>query len=767
MACVNVSDPWIIVLALDWRTERRPLRRGISYGQASPLNVESPQPRARNRVDPHRAFRYRAALRTLTRPFVMKQSMEALLRPRSIAILGASADFRKLNGRTLKALLDKGYAGAIYPVNPKYDEIAGLRCYADVADLPDGIDLAIVAVPARHVPSTLRVLGTKKVAAAVVFSSGFAELGASGEDLDGELRAAIRDSGVRVLGPNCLGLINAFENVMATFSQFSLGETAGGPAAFVTQSGALGTATAGSARRRGLHFGYFVNTGNERDVTFAEIMRSVIADPKIRVGTGYIEGLRDGEGLLAVADEALELGKPLVITKVGRTQAGARAIASHTGSLAGEDAVFDGVVRGRGIVRARSDEQLLDIAEVAAQCALPAGRGIGFITRSGGAGALMADRAEELGLRVATLGSDTLQALKAVVPVFGATANPVDITAQGLVDPSIMRESLKILLSDPAVDIAIVWLAFTESHADITVQTFAEAKAHTDKPFVVSWVGIPDAAAARMREHGIPVMRGAESAVDAVAALVRYGEARRCWVSEREARSALARPAPDLPSAAGAVSSLAARELLEAAGVPCVRSALARTVDEAAAAAARLGYPVVLKIESPDILHKTEAKGVQLGLQDEAAVRAAYAQIEANARSYDVTARLDGVLVQPMAGGDVELVIGLQRDPVFGMVVMVGLGGIHIEVLKDVAFRKAPVTPAEAGRMLDELRGAALLAGVRGRPPVDRAALSAAISAVSAFGASAEGRLTELDLNPVLCGPNGLVAVDWVMMLNG
>jgi len=695
----------------------------------------------------------------------MDPAINALLSPKSIAVLGASADFQKINGRTLKALLDKGYAGKIYPVNPKYQAIAGLTCYPDVASMPDAVDLAVVAVPARHVPATLRELGRKKVAAAVVFSSGFSEVGGDGARLEQELKAAIRDSGVRVLGPNCLGLINAFDNVMATFSQFSLGPTPPGPAAFVTQSGALGTATAGMARRRGLNFGHFINTGNESDINFVDVMRAVIADPRIKVGAGYIEGLKDGQGLVAVAGEALALGKPLVVTKVGRTRAGARAIASHTGSLAGEDAVFDGVIRQQGIIRARSDEQLLDFVDVFTQCPLPAGSGIGFITRSGGAGALMADRAEELGLKVATLSPDTVRALQDVVPAFGSTGNPVDITAQGLVDPSIMRESLKLLLKDSGVDVAVVWLAFTEKHADITVQTFAEVKAQTGKPFIVSWVGIPDDALAKMRAHGIAALRGAEPAVDAAAALVRYAEARRHWLADQAARTALRLPQLDLPAAAGPVASLAAQRLLNESGVATARAVLAATADAAVAAAQKLGYPVALKIESPDIPHKTEAQGVRLGLGDEAAVRAAFAAVIGNAGRYRPGAKLEGAIVQAMARGDVELVIGLQSDPVFGVVVMVGLGGIHIEVLRDVAFRKAPVTPAEAGRMLDELRSKAILDGVRGGPPVNRDALMRMISAVSQFGAAARGRLLELDLNPVLAGADGVTAVDWLMVL--
>jgi acyl-CoA synthetase (NDP forming) len=695
----------------------------------------------------------------------MNDAMKALLTPRSIAILGASANFNKLNGRTLKALLDKQYSGKIYPVNPKYTEIGGLKCYPDLAAVTDEIDLAVVAVPAKFVPQTIRELGARNVKAAVVFSSGFSEIGGDGVERERDLRAAIKESGVRVLGPNCLGLINAFENVMATFTQFSLGPTAVGPAALVTQSGALGTATAGVARKRGIHFGYFVNTGNELDVNFVDVMREVLADERIKVGAGFMEGLKDSRGLLALAGDALATGKPIIITKVGRTSAGARAIASHTGSLAGTDVVFADVIRQYGIVRSRSDEELINFVDAFTTCGLPEGRGIGILTRSGGAGALMADRAEELGLDVARLSADTLTELKKIVPTFGSTANPVDITAQGLVDPSLMRNALKIMLADPSVHVGIAWLSFTEKEADTTVRTFAEVKAESSKPFVVAWPGIPDRAVTALREAGVSLYSSAEPAIEALAALVRYGDARRRWQADDAARNSLRPPKLELPRAAGAVSTLEGARLLEACGVKLARAELARNADEAAACAARLGYPVVLKIESPDILHKTEAQGVKLGLKDEAAVKAAYAEIMASAKRYKSDAKLDGVIVQPMAEGHVELVIGLKDDPVFGVIVMVGLGGILVEVLKDVSFRKAPVTRAEAGRMLDDLKGRAILDGVRGKPAVDREALTNLISAVSLFGAAAEGRLAELDLNPVLSGAHGATAVDWLMML--
>ncbi len=695
----------------------------------------------------------------------MNEAIQALLHPKSIAVIGASADFNKINGRTLKALVDKKFAGAMYPVNPKYDNLLDLPCYPTIEAIPGPVDLAVVAVPAKQVPETLRELGRKGTKAAVVFSSGFSEVGGEGVGLEAELRKAIKDSGVRILGPNCLGLVNVAENVMATFSQFSLGPTPNGPAAFVTQSGALGTATAGTARKRGLNFGYFVNTGNEVDIQFVDVMGAIVAEDNITVGAGYIEGLKNGTALLRVAEEALRRAKPLVITKVGRFNAGARAIASHTGSLAGEDAVFDGVIKPYGVIRARSDEQILDFVDIFTQCSLPTGKGIGFLTRSGGAGALMADRAEELGLTVAKLTAETTASLRSTIPAFGSPNNPVDITAQGVVNPSLMRDSLKILLSDPGVDIAIVWLSFTDKFAEITVQGFIEAKAQTSKPFIVCWMGMPDVAVPLMRAAGIPYLRSAEPAVDAAAAIIRYAEVRRNWMADESARKATVLPKLALPAQTGAVSSMEGQALLAQCGVATAKAALATSADEAVRAAETLGYPVVLKIESPDILHKTEAKGVALNLADAPAVRSAHATLLANAKAYDPKARITGVLVQAMAQGDIELVIGLKRDPAFGPVVMVGLGGVLIEVFRDVVFRVAPVTEAEALRMLDELKSRIVLDGVRGKPPVDRKAVAKMISAVSLFGAAAGPRLAELDLNPVLAGAHGVTAVDWLMML--
>jgi acetyltransferase len=691
--------------------------------------------------------------------------LQALLKPRAIAILGASEDLNKLNGRPLKFLIRAGYKGRIYPINPKYAEIAGIKCYPDLDSIPDAIDLAIVGVPARAVLESVRALGKKRVPSAIIFASGFGEMGAEGARLERELVAEARAAGVRVLGPNGLGLINAFEGVLATFSQYGNGETPAGPIGFVTQSGALGTAIAALARSRGLGLGYFVNTGNEADVTFVDAMGAVLEDVRIKVGTGYIEGLKDGEGFCRLARHAVAIGKPLVVTKVGRTKAGARAASSHTGSLAGEDAVFDAVVRQFGVIRARNESQMLDFADLLATTPLPEGRGIAIVTQSGGAGVMMADRAEEIGLDVPVLGDETRAALKTVLPAFGALSNPVDVTAQFIAEPTILKESVRLVLEDPKIAVAIIWFQLMTEFVDSLVAIFTDIKKTVTKPFVVSWVAGPERGVKALRDLGICVLTGGEPAVDAVAGMVRYAEARRRLLAEPPAVEP--RPTSPLLSGIHGISpTMAAAEALATAGIPLAKARLATSPDEAVAAASAIGYPVVVKIESPDLPHKTEAGGVILGLKDADAVRAAYGEVVAGARRYKAEARIDGVVVQEMASGAVECVVGLRRDPTFGMIVMAGLGGIFIEVLKDVVFRKAPVSEAEAGLMLAELKGAAILGGARGRPAVDEAALARFVAAVSRFGAAHADRLQELDLNPVLASPTGAVAVDWLMVLD-
>lgn len=688
-----------------------------------------------------------------------------LIRPRSIAVIGASADFGKVNGRPLKHLLDKGYAGRILPVNPKYREIAGVPCHASIDALPEVADLAIVAVPAADVIASVEALGRRGIRAAVVFSSGFGEMGAEGQALEQRLieRAAACD--VVLCGPNCLGFINAFDNVYATFSQYADAETSAGPIAFVTQSGAFGTAIAALARQRGLGLGYFINTGNEADLAFSELMMAVMEDPRIRVAAGYLEGLTDGAALVRLAQRCHELGKPLVLTKVGRMKSGARAAASHTGALAVEDAVFDAVIRQYGVLRARNEEQMLDMLEALCQQRTVEGHGLGIATQSGGAGVMMADRAEEVGLSVPELSPATQAHLAKVMPAFGAAGNPVDVTGQFVARPELLSESVLALLNDPAVHVGIVWLQLMTAHVDKLVRIFGEILHRTRKPFFICWVAAPDAAVRRLREMGIAVYPAGERAVEAAAAVA-------WWYAFRRNSTGRTVPAvPDLPasmagSREGVQPTVQATEWLRAAGVPMAPVTLASSEDDAVALWRKAGAAVALKIESPDITHKTEVGGVLLGLNTDAAVREGFRSLLHNTRTAAPHAQLAGVLVQPMAAGHLELVVGVQRDPVFGMLVMVGFGGVLVEVLNDVAFRQAPFDDKEALGMLAELRMAPLLNGVRGQPGVDRGAIADMLTSLSRWAASMAPVLSELDLNPVLVGAQGPVVVDCVMVLH-
>lgn len=690
-------------------------------------------------------------------------AIRRLIRPASIAIVGASADFGKVNGRPLKHLLDKGYAGRILPVNPKYPQIAGLPCVPSIEALPEAADLAIVAVPAAEVADSIDALGRRGVRAAVVFSSGFGETGPEGRALEQRVAALAQGHGLALCGPNCLGFVNAFDKVYATFSQYADGETGPGPVAFVTQSGAFGTAIAALARQRGLGLGYFINTGNQADLDFAELMMAVIDDPRIRVAAGYLEGLEDGAALIRLAERCHALGKPLVLTKVGRLASGQRAAASHTGALAVADTVFDAVVRQHGVLRARNEEQMLDMLQALSQDRRAEGRGLGIATQSGGAGVMMADRAEEVGLAVPELAEATRARLLQVMPAFGSAGNPVDVTGQFVARPELLRESVVALLDDPAVHIGIVWLQLMTAHVDTLVRIFCEIRDRSRKPWFVCWVAAPEAALQRLRAEGIVVFSAGERAVEAAAALARHGDFLR--------RRAAATPAlpvqPACPddAADGVQPSVQATEWLRAAGVPMAPVALARSADEAVALWRAAGRAVALKIESPDITHKTEVGGVLLGLHDESAVRAAFDTLLSRARQQRPQARLDGVLVQPMAGGHLELVVGVQRDAAFGPVVMVGFGGVLVEVLKDVAFRRAPFDDTEALAMLAELRMAPLLDGVRGQPAVDRHAIARLLAGLSRWAAAMQPRLAELDLNPVRVGPDGPLAVDCVMVL--
>lgn len=687
-------------------------------------------------------------------------ALDALVRPGSIAIVGASADGEKLNGRIVRFLKDKGYGGAIYPINPRVAEILGLRCYPSLEAVPGHVDLAVIGLAAAQAPAAIREAGRKGVRAVLVFASGFAELGEEGKRLQAELAATAREAGVRLCGPNSVGVVNAFDRVVATFSQVGNNEVKAGPFAFVTQSGAVGTVTNTLANRRGLGLGYLVHTGNEADLTAVDAMTAISVDARVKVIGAYLEGVRDGEALCALAQRLLPEGKPIIAIKVGRSAAGARAVASHTGALAAEDRVFDDLARQFGIIRARHEAHLLDLAEAFAYCPMPGEGGVAFITQSGGTAVMMADRAEELGLAVPALSPATQEKMRGFLPSYASFVNPVDASMQAVADPTLLGRGLAAMLEDPQIAVGIAWLQHMDAKADQLVEMFSELSRRNTKPLIVAWAAAPQRALDELRRRGVCVAASTETAVDMAHALIAYAAARRRFMACTPRTIAPG----TAPPVSGAVASIDAAARLAACGVPLARARLAHSAEDAASIAAAMQAPVALKIESADLPHKTDVGGVRLDLREPEAVRAAYAEILANAKLAAPQARIAGVLVQEMLPSGVELVVGLRRDPSFGMVLMLGIGGVFVEAYKDVTFRKVPVDATTAHAMVGELRGARLLGAFRGRPAVDLERLVALLCAVGDFGAANAGWLAELDLNPVIARHDTAIAVDWLML---
>lgn len=710
-------------------------------------------------------------------------NLDAMFKPRSIALVGASGEATKLSGRPLRFLLQYGYQGKIYPVNPRYEEVAGLKCYPSLAAVPDEIDLAVIALPAAAVPAALKECAAKGVKAATVFSAGFAEVGEEGRKLQEEIRDIALAGGIALDGPNCAGLLSVREKVFATFNTaMERGAPLEGPVAFVSQSGALGTYMFAAAQDAGVGFTYWVSTGNEAVLGFADYVSYFVEEESTKVIMAYMEDARDGEALKACALKALEAGKPLIVLKVGTSEAGARAATSHTGALAGSDKVYGAVFHQYGIIRANDVEELFDLATICTAPCWPRGRRVALMTISGGAGILMCDRCEETGLEVAKLSPETVEDLRQVLPPFASAVNPVDVTAELVARPGLLKRSMEIVLADPAVDSLVIFLGLQLATGAGLAQDIAEVAEASEKTVVVNWMAPPPEALAILREKKIPVFPDPARGVRALAGLVKYLERRQRYLARRAAgkeghrgaeasgeRRAKAREIVARARQAGrkALTEAEAKTILELYGIPTPRRRLVESAAAAAAAAEELGFPVVMKIASPDITHKTEAGGVRLGIKSAAEAAAAFEEILARARAYNPQAALAGVLVEEMVTGGLEVMVGAKQDARFGPVVTFGLGGVFVEVLRDYALRVAPLEEEEVLAMLREIRGYPLLAGYRGGEARDVAALARVIMAVSELATELREDLVELDINPLLVMPEGggVKAVDALMVV--
>ena len=678
--------------------------------------------------------------------------LDTLLSPASVAVIGASADPTRIGGRPIAYMLAQGFQGAILPVNPNRPTIQGLQAYPTVADLPTTPDTAIIAVPGEAAADAIEALGARGTRSAVVFTAGFAEVDPAGAAAQDRLVAAARRHGMRLLGPNCLGLFNARIGYYPIFSSsFEAGWPRPGRIGIASQSGAYGTHVFGTARNRGIGTPILVTTGNEADVTVGDIIGWLVADPDTDVIAAYAEGIRDAPSFIAALAAARAARKPVVVMKVGTSAIGAHAAQSHTASIAGNDAVTDAVLREFGAVRARTTEEMLDIAITATRRVYPARNTLGVITISGGAGVLISDAAEALGLPLPEMPANAQARLKALLP-FAAPRNPVDCTAQAFNDMALVGQFTDSMIRDGGYRSILGFFTGVGGADSMAPKLRAQMHAALVRDPDRLWVLCVVASPARVAEYeadGFTVFEDPTRAVVAIHAMGRFGDA-------FDAAPPAPPPAvPQVPLPPATPNEATAKCLLAQAGLPAVPEAACATAADAVAAATRFGYPVVLKILSPDIPHKSEIGGVILGVPDATAVTADFATLLNRAATRAPNARIEGVLVARQLQGGIECIMGVTQDPVFGPVAMFGLGGIFVEVLRDVALHRCPFGPDVAERMIRSLRGAPLLLGARGRPAADIPALAGMLARLSVFAHQSGPRLLSVELNPVLAMPEG------------
>jgi acetate---CoA ligase (ADP-forming) len=684
--------------------------------------------------------------------------LSAVFRPRAIAVVGASDDPVKIGGRPLAFLLRHGYAGRVFPVNPARASVQGLPAFPSIGAIPEPVDLAIVVVPAERVLESLEEAAAKGVRAAIVFSSGFAEVGEAGRVAQARLRELAERTGLRIIGPNCQGFAHLPSRLVATFaSPFLEPGLATGPIAMVSQSGAMAGMIYEMARAAGLGLNYWVSTGNEADVQAAEILAEVVEDEDTRVACCYLEDIKDAGRFRRALARAHRRGVPVFVLKSGRSAVGRRAASSHTGALAGEDAVYDAVFADWGAIRCADPAELLALPQ-AFLSYRKAGRRVAILSNSGGLGVLSVDLCVDLGLVPAEFTPETTAVLRAALPDFAAAANPVDLTAQILTDPGMLMRVLPALEADPGVDAIVFQIALLGAATDLArlVSDVARVAASTTKAVAVSCPQRPVVEA--FRAGGVLAFDDASVALRSLACLAQATTRRSRWLDRATLEESPPRPAPVAPAGRAGepfLNEWESQRLLAPFGVPLVDSVFVTAAGAAPAAAEQLGYPVVVKACAAALPHKSDVGGVLLGLLDRAAVSEACRRIESNVRAAAPGVALEGFLVQRQVRGALELALGVKVDPIFGPVVLVGSGGVLIEVLRDFRLLLPPIDATAAEETLRSLRIGPLWDGVRGSAPLD---LPAAVELLERLGEAARSlgaSVKEIDLNPVVVGRRG------------
>jgi len=699
-------------------------------------------------------------------------SLTEFFNPSSVAVIGASTNPEKLGYAVLENLVSGGFVqqGTVYPVNPKAEEILGLPVFPSVLEIPGEVDLAVIVIPYRFVPDALRTCGEKKIPAVIVISAGFREAGRDGLERELELIEIARQYDMRLIGPNCLGVIDTYTPLNASFAA---GTPKKGPMAFMSQSGALGTAVLDISLAGRLGLSKFVSLGNKADVDEIDLLKAWADDEDTNVIMIYSEGMTNGQEFIRTARE-VTAKTPIVAIKSGVTQSGSRAVSSHTGSLAGSEQAYHAAFRQAGVLRADSMQSLFDIGLALGYQPMLEGDRIAIITNAGGPGILATDALERSGLSLARFENETISTLGQYLPDAASAANPVDVLGDARADR--YQLALETVSADPNVDGLMVVLtpqAMTEIEA--TAEAIGKLADSIDKPVITNLMGATKVVPGieRLEAYGIPNYPFPERAALAFKAMSDYRQIRsrpepeyvKFDVDQDTTHKVLNSVREDGRMTIG---DSEARQILTAYGMKIPVSELAATPEEAVETANQIGYPVVLKIASPDILHKTDVGGVKVGLSSAEEVRDAFELMVYRAQRYLPQAHLWGCLVQQMVPpGGLEVLVGMNRDPQFGPLVTFGLGGIYVETLKDVTFRIAPFAVQSAEKMLTEIRARALLDGVRGEPPVDKDAI---VDTLLRIGQLVQDfpEIVELDINPLMVYPEGMgaIAIDMRLVLS-
>ena len=686
-------------------------------------------------------------------------TLKEIMSPKSIAIVGASDNKARIGGRPLAHMIEQKFSGGIFPINPNRDSVQGIKAYSTLLDVKEDLDFILVAVPSQIVVSVLEQAVIKKAKTALIFSSGFSEIGGQGEIYQNQIKKISKESGLRVIGPNCLGLFNSATNFYPTFtSTIDRATPIPGGISIASQSGAYGSHIYMVAHQRGLGIRYWMTTGNEVDLSVGETIQLMAEDPDVHSIMAYAESVKDGEQFTKALDTARSEKKPVIFMKVGRSEVGAAAANSHTASLAGEDAIYDEVLKAHGAYRVRSTEEMLDVAYATKPRIFPAGKNLGLVTISGGGGVLMADAASDEGLTVGPMPQDAQDKLKKLVP-FASPMNPVDVTAQFFNDLSIVPKFTDLMLSRGGYDALIGFWTSVAGSPLLSKPLLSSLKqamtGYEDKLFINCMVA-PEEIVKTYENEGFLCIEDPTRAVVAMSALMFFGE--KFNINTIKQNFKKDSYVINLPQKK--LNEIDCSEILRRANLPIVESSRIEKIDDLSPIFENDNNKYVMKILSSDIQHKTDVGGVILNIENIEQAKEAFNKIHKNVKEKAPKAIIEGIMISPMIKDGFECILGAKIDPVFGPIVMFGLGGIYTEVMKDISFAEAPLSTKKAEKMILSLKSKDIFYGARGQSSVDIKSLITAIVNLSNLIAANSDRIDQVEMNPILVSQNNVVALD-------